>query len=161
VTSLGHQLEMTKFALTQAMWGVAMQHERAHTTTQDDERFGGLGFRQEIDLQFLLIALRRLRRMAGRVNKLAPDDALRKELGSFDGGLPTLKTMRDVDEHLDEYIVGDGQRKEDIELASLGVSLRAEGVLEWAGLKLDLDDALVRAERLYKEAVRVMAGHAA
>src|SRR5436309_1365343 len=146
--SLGHQLETAKFVSTQAMHSVRLQWERSQREESDDNSWGGSAFRQEADLQYFLIALRRLRRVAARVEEITQDTDLSQGLEAFDAALPDVKRMRDVDEHIDEYLIGRG-RDEAVPVGGLEVTIRRGSTLEWAGMTLDVDDAFHKAEELY------------
>jgi hypothetical protein len=131
-----------------------MQHYRVTTELPEDERFfAGAGFRMEVDLQLLLVLLVRLQRATELVARLLDDDDLRLAIGEFDARLP-LKRMRNVGEHVDDYIDGRGRARPPVPSTSLGTRWwdqeSEEGLtFTWAGMSIGLDEAKSSAEDLY------------
>jgi hypothetical protein len=84
------------------MHTVALQVRRLATEEPEDETFV---LRWWADLQFLIVALRRLRRAAGLAAS-ADDEGgrLRAAIERFDRRLPALAVMRNVGEHLDRQV---------------------------------------------------------
>ena len=67
-------------------------------------------FRRWADFHFLIVALTRLRRattLAAKVPTLT--SAMQNALTNFDAALPTLKKMRDIAEHFDDYATDRGR----------------------------------------------------
>jgi hypothetical protein len=118
-------------------------------------------FRQEVDVAFLLVALRWLREACQLVVEHTQNAALAAAVVNFDRRLPAARDLRDVREHLRDYIQGSGKLQRDttpphrrVSMASLG-SRTWLGHDElshfiWAGKEIHLDDALPAAERLYR-----------
>lgn len=150
-----HKLEMAHSAANDAVRGVAMQHYRVTSELPEDERFfAGAGFRMEVDLHLLLILLVRLQRAAELIARLVDDDDLRCAIDDFDTHLP-LKRMRNVGEHVDDYIAEEGRAQPPISTASLGTrwwgKTSKEGMtFSWAGMTIGLDEAKSAAEDLYR-----------
>lgn len=139
-----------------AVRAVAMQRHRVLADLPEDETFfGAKGFRQEVDLNFMLVALRRLRRAATLAAQVEGcKQFLRKPIQQFDAALPGLATMRNVGEHIDEYIAGSPRRRHDVEPPAVGIRIwrptESGGyVFEWVGQEFEIDAALTAAETLY------------
>ena len=96
----------------------------------------------EIDLQFFIVAMRRLRRGV-EIGKWAESHrgVLQDALVVFDATLPNLAMLRNVGEHLDEYAVGAGNHSS-VTWRHVQVTSWNDPVVEWLGLKLDAEDAL-------------------
>lgn len=141
-----------------AIHGVALQCRRLGSTEPEDDTFV---MRWWTDLQFMIVALRRLRRaaeLAARSTSAAHD--VRAALTAFDAALPSLKTMRNVGEHIDSYALDSPRRH------GKSIDRRQLEVGEWDGTtfrwlrqrdgryhELNTSVALAAAERLY-DAVR-------
>lgn len=139
-------LEHAKSFCNEACFTVALQHRRLRTVEPEDEVFV---FRWHADLQFLILALHRLRRaaeLAQRVPQVSV--ALKTALEQFDRSLPSLKKMRNVGEHIDDYLLGGG-RSQDVQRQSLQVSTWNGTVFRWLDVDLDIDIALGAAEALF------------
>ncbi len=104
------------------------------------------------------VALRRLRRDAelgkhGLPETKAPiEDAIR----SFDRDLSDLATMRNVGEHIDDYVRESG-RNRDVDRSGLQVGTFDGTTLQWLDRELNVDHARRTAERLYlaaREAIK-------
>ncbi len=97
-------LERARRFANKAMWSVALQHRRLRSTEPEDAEFV---FRWWVDLQFFIVALRRLRR-AGELARRAASvaDFVSKTLTTFDRKLPQLALIRNVGEHIDDYAAG-------------------------------------------------------
>lgn len=89
------------------MWTIDLQVRRLATVEPEDDRFPG---RWWVDLQFLVSTFRRLRRAAELTRRASDTAELREALSAFDGALPNLKKMRDVNEHFDSYILDSPSR---------------------------------------------------
>ena len=119
-------MELTHSAANDAIRGIAMQF------------FAAAGFRREVDLQLLLVLVVRLRRLVGLAAKLTRNRVLGEALAEFDERFPTARQMRNVSEHLDDYIEGRGHRQALAPHESLGVRIwgappGGEMTFEWAG----------------------------
>jgi hypothetical protein len=103
------------------------------------------------DFQFLIVALRRLRRaaeLAARVPCVQAyvADAIRE----FDKSLLGLRKMRNAGEHVDAYAVDDAKRHHrEIDRRQLQVGSWDGKVFRWLEGELDTDSALDAAEKLY------------
>jgi hypothetical protein len=131
---------------------IALQHRRLHSSEAEDDQFV---MRWWVDLQFLVVALRRFRR-AVTIAITDRDSDLKAALGSFDAALPSLETMRNIGEHLDAYAIDDPKRHDE------AIDRRQLEVGDWDGRKfrwlkqsdgtaheLDIDIALAAARDLY------------
>jgi hypothetical protein len=139
-------LERAKSFCNEAIFTVALQHRRLRTTEPEDQVFI---FRRHADLQFFIVALRRLRR-AVELGAEVPHVSvtLRAALTAFDNRLPGLAKMRNVGEHINDYMLGDGRAK-GVQRGDLQVSTWEGGVFTWLGVELDVDAALAAAETLF------------
>jgi hypothetical protein len=161
----GHQLELARSAANDAIRAVAMQRRRIkQDAEQDDAFFEHESVRQEVDVAFLLLALRWLREACQLVAELTCDEALAQAVGEFDRRLPGARDLRDVREHIRDYIQGSGRLQAAtttpdrlVSVGSLGSRtwLGRDDVSHfiWAGQEIRLDDVLPASERLY-EAMR-------
>jgi len=171
MTSPGHQLEMAHSAANDAVRAVAMQHARISDALPEDEKFfADRGFRKEVDLRFLVLALRWLREACSIAAGITQDRVLMAALDRFDSAVPGCKDMRDVGEHLRDYLRGRGKlQRPEVRQArasrggnpdvgrqeALGVRVweAATGCggtrFTWAGMDIDVDQALTTAEALY------------
>jgi hypothetical protein len=163
----GHQLAMARSAANDAIRAVALQRDRIKDR-DDDAYFAAAGFRQEVDVAFMLIALRWLREACQLVAELTGDNALNQALSDVDRGLPDARDLRDVREHIRAYIVGEGKLQADKTTSDRLVSAASLGSRTWlghdelshfiwAGKEIQLDAALSVAERLFQvmgEAIR-------
>jgi len=156
----GHQLAMARSAANDAIRAVALQRDRIKDR-DDDAHFAAAGFRQEVDVAFMLIALRWLRETCQLVAELTGDGALTQALSDFDRKLPDARDLRDVREHIRVYLTGQGRLQADktapdrlVSIASLDSRtwLGHEELSHfiWAGKEIQLDAALPVAERLFQ-----------
>ncbi len=133
-----------------AMFSVALQCRRLGTSEPEDKEFI---FRKWADFDFLVVALIRLRRAAALAAKVKEiQTSVLNAINEFDTTLPNLKTMRDVAEHIDDYALDQGKKRA-ILRKSLGVSKmsRDGSTLEWLGGHLNTQEALIAAEKLFRE----------
>ena len=88
----------------------ALQRKRLQRTEPEDESFD---LRWWTDLQFLILALWRLRLAAGLLRGTRYDSQqVQAALALFDTTTPSLRTMRNIGEHTDEYAIDSPQRRE-------------------------------------------------
>ena len=140
--------ERAKSLCNEACFTVALQHRRLRTAEPEDRVFV---FRWNADLQFLIVALRRLRRGV-ELASIVPDVSagLKTALEEFDRNLPNLSKMRNVGEHIDDYVMGNQRnRHKDVQRSALQVSTWNGTVFRWLGAELDIDIALTAAESLF------------
>jgi hypothetical protein len=100
-------------------------------------------FRLVIDIQFFLIALRRLRRGAEIGEKWVGShcQAIQEALRAFDQALPNLALFRDVGEHIEEYAVGAGNEKS-VRWRQVQETAWDGKTIKWLGLTMNADDAV-------------------
>lgn len=142
-------LERAKTFGNNAMFTVALQHRRLRTHEPEDDVFY---FRWQADAQFLVTALSHLRtavELATQVEDVA--ESLRNALAIFDKRLPGLRTMRNVGEHFDDYLMGKGRSHKEIRRGALQVASFDGEVFSWLGVTLDIDCALYSAQQLFAE----------
>ncbi len=165
----GFQLALARSTAHEAIRAVVLQRGRIKDR-DDDAYFALAGFRQEVDVAFLLLALRWLREACQLIAELTGDSALADALGDFDRRLPEARDLRDVREHIRDYIKGSGRLQQKttardrlVPLSSLG-SRTWLGHDElshfiWAGKEIRLDDALPASEALFQVMREAIAPH--
>ena len=130
----------------EAVHMVALQRRRLQSEEPEDEAFV---MRRWADFQFFIVSLRRLRQAALLAARPKASRArIKSAISEFDEALPGLRKMRNVGEHVDEYAVERG-RDRSVGRQALQVGTFDATTLEWLGERLDADDALAAAERLY------------
>jgi hypothetical protein len=140
--------ERARRLANQAVWTVALQRGRLRTREPEDREFT---FRKVADFQFLIVALTRLRRtaeLAAKVPVIA--DEMKAALLKFDTGLPHLREMRNVIEHIDDYALDQGRDK-NVGRRSLEVGVFNDTIFQWLGHELNADDALRSAQGLFND----------
>ncbi len=70
----------------------------------------------EIDVHFMLVAIRQILRYGEKYAKLIDDERLQRGLAAFAAAAPNLAHLRDMLEHLDEYVTGEGRFQEKISM---------------------------------------------
>lgn len=145
-------LERAYSLIDEAMHTVALQQRRVRSAEPEDEDFI---FRYWADLQFLVVALRRLRRAAELAENVAiSKDNIKTAINKFDKNIPCLKVMRNVGEHIDSCALDDEKRHhKDISRGALQVGSWDGTTWKWLDLKLNIDDAFRAAAELH-QAVR-------
>jgi hypothetical protein len=156
----GYKLALARSTANDAIRAVALQRDRIKNR-DDDAYFALAGFRQEVDVAFLLLALRWLREACQLVAELIGDKALAEALGDFDRRLPQARDLRDVREHIRDYIKGRGKLQREATAPDRLVLPGSLGTRTWlghdelshfiwAGKEIRLDDALPAAEVLFQ-----------
>jgi len=140
----------------EAIRAAAVQLERAREEGSDPARAA----QWWIDLQFFIVALRRMRTAAQLASK---PDRYRREvyraIARFDNAVPKLRLLRNVGEHIDEYSLGIGHDPS-IQWRQLQVGKWDGKVFYWLDVELNVEEAMTAAERLLADlnAVRQKAG---
>lgn len=154
-----------------AMRAIAMQLRRIECASEpDDTFFASTGFRQEVDVYFLLLALRWLHESCKLTLNLTSDSALQCAIEEFERRLPHARNMRDVREHVSDYIGGQGRLQSQKTMqdrrgheATLGIRMwfgqDRKSTFVWAGMEIHLDEAKSSAEHLYSSLCRAIAPH--
>ncbi|MFQ5450838.1 MAG: hypothetical protein ACE5E9_09420 [Nitrospinaceae bacterium] len=128
------------------MHTIGLQCRRLRTKEPEDEEFR---LRWWADLQFLIVALTRLRRSVELAQKVT---SAKKNLSSalkiFDKTLPDLITMRNVGEHFDVYVRGKGKNKT-VSPKSLQTGTFDRTTYKWLDKSINIDAAHKAAEELY------------
>ena len=132
-----------------------MEHRRAKHPLVDPESAGDEAWRQEIDLHFLLVALTRLRRAVGLVTRVEElRERLVDHLIQFDRNVPSLRTLRNVAEHFDDYTVGSGRvtqvKRHQLQAWSLVDDADRGLVWRWLDHEFAIDLAIQAATQLYR-----------
>lgn len=139
-------LERAKSLANEAMFTVALQRRRIRSDEPEDNVFV---MRWWADLQFFIVALRRLRRaaeLACKVSSAKPGLVL--AVKAFDGVLPCLSVMRNVGEHIEDYAVDEG-RDSRIDRRQIQVGTFDGVKYEWLGKSLNIDVAHDAAAELF------------
>lgn len=130
------------------MWTIDLQCRRLASSEPEDINFR---LRKWADIAFLIVALTRLQRTVRLASKVPQiRNILSIALRQFDSTLPSLKTFRDVAEHVDDYAVDRGKQssisRKELEVSSLG----DDGMtLSWLGHELSADAALNASRKLF------------
>ena len=142
-------LERAKSLCNEACFIVALQHRRLRSTEPEDDVFI---FRWWADLQFLIVALSRLRRSAQIAQSVVTTStAIHAAIREFDQALPCLKTMRNIGEHVESYAVDDPKRHDkSVGQSQLQVGQWDGTVYVWLGESLNIDVAQDAAQKLLK-----------
>lgn len=141
-----------------AMFTIALQRRRLKSVEPEDERFA---FRWWADFEFLITALRRMRRSAELATK-APSVRIEVEaaIAEFDAAVPSLLPMRNVLEHIEDFGVDDPRRRlGDIDRGQLEVSTWGESTVQWLGRELNIDGAFTGASTLLHTMREVARAH--
>jgi hypothetical protein len=138
------ELERAKRLANRQMFTIQLQIRRIRSKEPEDAVFI---FRWWADLQFLIVALWRMRQAA----LIAKDEpSVAKAIGSFDQGLPGLKVLRDVAEHIDAYALDSPKRhRKDKERRMLEVGSWEDPTYQWMGETLNVEEALSHAGNLF------------
>lgn len=138
----------------EAMFTVALQIRRLRSEEPEDTDFV---MRWWTDLQFLIVALRRLRRTAELAARTDPSNSLREAMADFDAQLPGLRVMRNVGEHIDAYAVDTpGRHHREVDRRQLQVGGWDGRIYRWLldkdgeWLELDVEKAKTAAEQLFE-----------
>src|SRR4051812_903394 len=104
------------------LWGRTVEQQLARVIEASDrQRLGNAPDRPEgtkdadadralhSDTYFLALAVRRVLRFADAIAEQISDERLDRARDEFVAVAPQLKDMRDIYEHLDEYLLGEGQ----------------------------------------------------
>jgi hypothetical protein len=141
-------LERAFSLVNEGMFTVELQRRRIRSAEPEDEKFI---FRRWADLQFLVVALRRLRRaaqLAGNVPSVA--QRISSALGEFDDSLPGLARMRNVGEHIADYALDNHKRHHKrVDPHQVQVGTLDGTTYEWLDMSLNVDDAHQAATKLY------------
>ena len=104
-----HILEVSKSQANQ--WLRAMKLSRRHVLDpSSDELFGEPVEQMEVEIHFFLVALLRFyRSLVLALSKLPTNPELEGRVSKFHEYLGIKRTMRNVGEHFDDYLIGQGQ----------------------------------------------------
>jgi hypothetical protein len=135
------------FAL-EGLQAADVQLRRAREEAPDEP---GGAFLWWIDLQFFIVALRRLRQGAELALQVRDQRvAIRQAIDAFDKSVPELRRFRNVGEHIDAYAVGQGFDAS-VRWRSLQVGGWDGETFEWLDTKLNADTALRAGRQLVGE----------
>jgi len=152
----GHILEVSK---SQAgLWLKALELMRRRILVEQDAQtdlFGGRIEQAEVDVHFFLVALLRYHRSVRLAAEyLPPDGELRRRIDGFHEYLGIKRTMRNVGEHFDEYLVGRGRDQaidsRSLQVWSMDINTTNLG-FSWLGETFDLERTMREAATLWAE----------
>ena len=145
-------IERSWSLMNESMRAIDLQRRRLRSIEPEDAEFI---FRWWVDLQFLIVALRRLRRSAELAIRVSTAKSIVADaIKQFDRELPMLQKMRNVGEHINDYAVDSEKRRhKDVERFSLQVGSFDGTTYEWLGACLNIDEAHFASIHLW-EAVR-------
>jgi hypothetical protein len=150
------KLDRARSLCNHACWSCALQVRRLRSEEPEDQEFI---FRFWADLQYLIVALRRMRR-AALIAAFEPD--VNSAIAEFDRSLPDLAKMRNVGEHIDDYAADSPKRRHrDVSRTALQVGEFDGTVFSWLGGDLNIDEALRAAETIYGDPRRFQRKHPA
>jgi hypothetical protein len=142
-------LERARSLCNEACFTVALQCRRLRSIEPEDKVFI---LRPCADFQFLVVALRRLKRaaeIATRVSSVRP--SLKTAIAEFDRKLPFLNKMRNVGEHIDSCAIDDPKRHHgDVQRIQLQVASCNDEGFTWLDQELKYDVALEASEHLFR-----------
>ncbi len=130
-----------------AMWTLNLQLRRLRTTEPEDKEFIK---RHLADFQFFLLALTKLRNAGKLLSKIKSlESVIAPSANAFDKELPFLTSMRNVDQHFDEYALNKGHNKK-IDNTMLEVIWIDDETWHWLDYKINLQSAYEAAIDFYK-----------
>ncbi|MBI2051395.1 hypothetical protein HYT33_01400 [Candidatus Roizmanbacteria bacterium] len=140
-------IERSWSLMNESMRAIDLQRRRLRSGEPEDPDFI---FRWWVDLQFLIVALRRLRRSAELATRVSTAKSIISDaIEQFDRELPMLQKMRNVGEHIDDYAVDSEKRRhKDVERFSLQVGSFDGTTYEWLGARLNIDEAHLASTHL-------------
>ena len=130
-----------------ALWTIDLQIHRLQRDELGDKKFI---LRKWADFHFFVLALTKLRR-AGILASKVPSIKLKidKALKQFDAQLPYLITMRNVEQHFDDYAIDQGRDKA-ISKKSLEVGMYDDKTWYWLGFEVDINKALKVSAKFFQ-----------
>jgi hypothetical protein len=138
-------------ALAFALEGLQAAEVQLERARQEVSSGPGGAFLWWIDLQFFIVALRRLRQAAELALRVPVQRAaMQQAIKAFDEALPDLLLLRNVGEHIDEYAVGDGFDSS-VKWQQLQVGGWDGSTFEWLGTALNADRAIEAGKKLVGE----------
>ena len=130
-----------------AMWTLNLQLRRLRTTEPEDDEFIK---RKVADFQFFLLALTKLRNAGKLIRKIKSlESIITPNVRAFDSELPFLTSMRNVDQHFDEYALNKGHNKK-IDNTIIEVMWINDETWNWLDYKINLQSAYDAAIDFYK-----------
>jgi len=129
-----------------AAWSVELQ---VHRLRADRQEIPDFVMQPVVDFHLLVTVLTRLRKAAEMVAKISDiSDVIRQ----FDDSLPDLKSIRNIQEHIDEYRLGNGRNKK-VDPAALLTVVLDHDRLAWLDYELRVDDARRASASLFQAIV--------
>ena len=130
-----------------AMWTLNLQLRRLRNNEPEDKVFIK---RRIADFQFYLLALTKLRnsgKLMSEIKSIEP--IITPGVKAFDDKLTFLTTMRNVDQHFDEYALNKGHKK-GVENTMLEVITIENEKWTWLDYEINLQSAYEAASDFYK-----------
>lgn len=130
-----------------ALWTIALQTNRLQREEPEDKNFV---LRKWADFHFFILALTKLRKagtLALKVPSIKPN--IEKALERFDSQLPYLQTLRNVDQHFDDYAVDQGRDKK-ISRKSLEVGMYDDQTWHWLGFEVEIEKAKEESTKFFQ-----------
>lgn len=111
---------------------------------------------RQLDIEFFVISLRRLRLVVEASKRRLGDARLKPALRAFDARVPDVVHLRDIAEHIDEFDRGMGGNKP-LTAESPSHSWGPDSAeVSYGGLRLDLQDATEAARELHGLVMQVL-----
>ncbi len=130
-----------------AMWTLNLQLRRLRTTEPEDDEFIK---RKIADFQFYILALTKLRSAGKLLSKIKSLKSLiTPNIKAFDSELPFLTSIRNVDQHFDEYALNKGHNKK-VDKTMLETIWIEDETWNWLDYKINLQSAYEAAIEFYK-----------
>lgn len=136
------RLELARSLALDAMLAVDLQRRRIYDQTPDE----AYPARWWADIQFFIVALRRLR-LAAEFARRA-DSELKRAIRDFNATVPDLDRFRNVGEHIDAYAEGRGKDDTVDRHELLEGSLQGP-IYRWLDRELNIDSAHGAAQKLW------------
>ncbi|MBP7670789.1 hypothetical protein KA119_00665 [Candidatus Gracilibacteria bacterium] len=130
-----------------ALFTIDLQLNRLTRDELEDRNFI---LRRWADFHFFILALVKIRR-AGLLARKLPSikSKIDNALKEFDLKLPYLITMRNVDQHFEDYAVDEGWNK-NISRQSLEVGMYDNQVYNWLGFEVDIQKAFKASKEFFQ-----------
>lgn len=136
-------LERIHSHANESMFTLALQYRRLKTVEPEDKEFV---MRWYADMRFLILEIIRFRKIIGNTQDIpSVSNSMKDSIEKFDNTIPNLKKMRNVSEHIAEYIAGNGRDK-GVNSKELEVMIGDEEDYEWLGVRLNFKEVIKSAE---------------
>ena len=148
--------EDTRTMANNYVYAVERQISRIRELPSADESFV---MRQFVDVEFLLVALTRLRRAVCALQKIpAAAEKAKLAIAQFDQRVPHVKDLRDITEHYDDYLARNGRnRRMSADRVRRGLLTKemTQEQTQWMGYTIYFDECMEAALELF-ENIKIM-----